>query len=167
MFIWSNTDVVPLELSHNEIFQPAVAVDLAVPLPVNQNVEERLQRIEYRHDVPAEDNDVDRQIEPHRPHENRVNDVRQPANVKHDIDKRELDLKHVVDLPLVVCIFAVSLYQLLINLFAALQVQDRVHDHHDEDRPVVQNVVWHHSKERRSKVVDVVTAESILSEKEI
>lgn len=152
-------DDCPAELSCQIIFHWSVAVQLVVPFPVNQRVEKRLEGVQNGDDVPAYDDDSDWQVEPHRPHQNRVHDIRQPANVKNHVDQRELDLEHVVDLSLVVRVLSIALNQLSINLFATLHVNQRVCNHHKQDWPVVENVVRHDSIKRRRKIVNVMTAE--------
>jgi hypothetical protein len=48
--------------------------------------------------------------------------------------------------------------QLLVDFFAALEIQNWVHDNHEKNGPVGQKVVGHHSEESRPEIVNVVAA---------
>lgn len=120
-------------------------VDIVVPLPVNERVEECLQWVEHCDDIPAEDDDSYRQMEPHRPHQNGVDDIRQPADVENHVDQRELELEHVVDLPLVIRVLSVALNQLSVDFSAALHINHWVRNHDKQDSSIIQDVVRHHT----------------------
>lgn len=151
-------DDIPSKSLLDDFPQVLAAVEFVVPLSIHQNVEERLKGVQYGDDVPANYNHFDGQTKPHRPHENCIDDVRQPTNVKNCVDEREFDLEHVENLPLVVCILTVALNELFVHLSAALYVQNRIHNHHNQNRPIVQDVARHDSEKCRLQVVNVMTA---------
>lgn len=114
--------------------------------------------IEDGDDIPTTDDDSDREVEPHRPHEHCVDDVWHPTDEEYRVDEREFDLEHVENLPLVVSELPVALDELLVHLLAALEVQNRICNHHNENRPVVENVTRHDAQKCRPQAVNVMAA---------
>lgn len=82
---WRSIYNISPKLPQDVILHGDEAIEFIVPLSIHQSVEESLEGVENCHDVPADDNHSNRKVEPHRPHENRVDDVGQPTNVENYI----------------------------------------------------------------------------------
>lgn len=85
------------------------------------------------HNVPQSDGETQRQPEPSSPNQNAIDKIRQPTNVKGQVDDQKFKLDRIQQTPFPRSELAGVPYDYILHVFRWVRVQIRVDDHHDGD----------------------------------
>lgn len=97
-------------------------------------------------------------MEPQRPQNHPIDEIRHPADIKHDVDNGEFHFDGVHDVALPARELSGARRDDSLHVFGGIPVQVRIGDHHRRDRDVSGEIVRQNSLERLRERSGCVTA---------